>query len=45
MQAVHGVWDDLKDILRKGENTHISQNPENLSHTEEVAFLDLIVWE
>ena len=38
------MWDDLTKIFRTDKNTYISQNPKNLSHTEEVAFLDLI-WE
>jgi hypothetical protein len=38
------MWDDLRNLFRTGKNTHIDQNPENLSHTEEVALLDLI-WE
>ena len=41
---MHEVWDDLTKIFRTDKNTYISQNPKNLSHTEEVAFLDLI-WE
>ena len=44
MQAVREVWDDLRNIFRTDKNTYVSQNPENLSHTEEVAFLD-IIWE
>ena len=41
---MHGVWDDLGNMFRMGKSTYVSQNPEDLSHTEEVAFLDLI-WE
>ena len=38
------MLDDLGNIFRTDRSTYVSQNPENLSHTEEVAFLNLI-WE
>ena len=41
---MYEVYDDLGVYFRRCKNTHIGQNPENLSHTEEIAFLNL-VWE
>lgn len=41
---MHEVWDDLGNMFRMDKSTYVSQNPEDLSHTEEVAFLHLI-WE
>lgn len=41
---MRGVRVDLGNIFRTDKKTHVDQNPKNLSHTEEIAFLDL-VWE